>query len=624
MLGIRRGAAAAILCLAASGCGLSDRFDAPEGRINAALPPNSAVQAGRQMLLAQTATQADTQKAIDQAWAYRLKMRALSCSRGFTPSWRDSAADIRNRISDAACLQEADRVLQRWVGLQRVRLILAQPALRASAPTDTAPPTISHTEQIYNLTPAREAAVALLTGPTGFDIVDLTSARSLFRETTGRSPNSLMSISPNGRLFYQVNDGKVVIRASEGGETLVELSPADGLVWLDANVVAIRRSNTQALQVLDLASGEDSAMPGGNTTWAYVAVRAPGADNRFVLLGSSGATQIEVVDAGGRYEARLRAERGPSNGKAFAQNTGDLAADGSMWIDGSQGVRVLSLDSLELTEHSFSPLLTTTAWATPTPGEFVLSTALHTGDGITSQFNYYVYSHSAGTLARIKRDPGSSTKYKYVAAVKRLALMDGRTVRFIEKLPVDEAQPIAVAVAAFVDEMNQRRMTAAAKAAEALVPSAPVYSRPAAAPLLPQLADTQVEGVGIYQAEGTRHGAGQARTPGVVEVRVRRSPRPITLVLASYEPVRWMIVSEGGARLAAVLISGYHQSTVVGAGDARVIQMGQAYAYEQKSTGGGNYGELQGQVTRWVGKPIGVFQGRYQGSRFWVGGTPLW
>jgi hypothetical protein len=619
----RQAAAVGLMCIAASGCGLTDRFDAPERRINTAVPSNSAVQAAHQMLLAQTTGQVEAQKAIDQAWAHRLKLRALACSRGYTPGWRDSAADIRSRISDATCLQDADRVLQLWVGLQRVRLMLAQPALRAVS-TDATPPTISHTEQIYNLTPAREAAVALLTGPTGFDIVDLRSAKSLFREASGQSPNSLMSVSPNGRLFYQASAGKVVIRASEGGETLVELSPADGLVWLDANAVAIRRNNTQALQVLDLASGEESAMPGGNTTWAYAAVRAPGANNRFVLLGTQGATQIEVIDAGGRYEARLLAERGPSNGKAFAQNTGDMSADGSMWVDGHQGVRVLSLDSLELAEPSFSPLSTQTAWATPTAGEFVLSAALPTGDGITSQFNYYVYSHSAGTLARIKRDPESSTKYKYVASVKRLALMDGRTVRYLDKLPVDEPQPVAVAAAAFLDEMNQRRIAAAAKAADAAVQSTPIHGRPTAAPLLPQLADTQVEGVGVYEGEGARHGGAQARTPGVVEVRVRRSPRPITLVLASYEPVRWMIVSEGGARLAAVLVSGYHQSSVVGAGDARVVQIGQAYAYEQKPTGGGNYSDLQRDVTRWVGKPIGVFQGRYQGSRFSVGGQPLW
>ncbi|HET7525735.1 MAG TPA: hypothetical protein VFK10_07315 [Burkholderiaceae bacterium] len=133
-----------------------------------------------------------------------------------------------------------------------------------------------------------------------------------------------------------------------------------------------------------------------------------------------------------------------------------------------------------------------------------------------------------------------------------------------------------------------------------------------------QLREAQVEGVGVYQGAGVIRAAGQARPAGVVEVRVRRSPRPIALVLSSYEPVRWVIVTESGARLAAVLVTGYHSSNVVGAGSARVDQSGRScYAYEKNSRG---YNELQQTVLSWAGKPMGYFQGRYEGSSFAVGG----
>jgi hypothetical protein len=177
-------------------------------------------------------------------------------------------------------------------------------------------------------------------------------------------------------------------------------------------------------------------------------------------------------------------------------------------------------------------------------------------------------------------------------------------------------------VAAFVDEMNQRRLAAAVLQAQ----SAPTVANSGGAdahrsagemtPLQAQLRDTQIEGIGVYEGAGAKHGGGQARTAGFVEVRVRRSSRPITLVLSSYEPVRWRIVMEPGARLAAVLQSGYHDSTVIGAGTARVYQIGQGSAHEQQSR---DYAELQRNVVRWAGKPMTVFQGRYAGSSFSVG-----
>ena len=112
-------------------------------------------------------------------------------------------------------------------------------------------------------------------------------------------------------------------------------------------------------------------------------------------------------------------------------------------------------------------------------------------------------------------------------------------------------------------------------------------------------------------------GAFRDKTPRHVEVRVRRSAQPIVLVLSSYDPVRWMIISEQGARLAAVLVSGYHQSQVVGAGSARIINIGSAHAYKQESS---QYHTLDSQVYRYTGKRINLFQGRYAGKEFTVGG----
>lgn len=613
-----------------TGCGLSERFDSAETRINAALPPDSGVQAARQLLLAQIADQHDVQKALEPKWASRLRLRALSCSRDYTPTWRDSTVDIRARLGNISCFAEYDRLLQRWVGLQRTRLMLAQGPIRPV--TQALPPMITHREFITTMVVARDAPVAMFRGPSGFEAVDLANGKSIYKEAASPTLQGIIDLSPNGRLFTQATSGKISIRATEGGETLVELPQADGIIWLDDATVALRSNNSSSLRLLDLAAGEDTPIPGTGNGPTYMAARAPGAPSRFNLFVPRGADQIEIVNVGGRYEAQLRAEK-RSSGAGFLLNTGGMSADGKMWIDGHQGVRVLNLDTLELDEHSFKPVGTQAAWPTPNPDEFLLSMHLPTDDGVSSHFNYYVYNYRAGTLAQVAREPGSSTRYQYIGSIKRLALIDNQNVRFIDKLPAGTAQPIEKALATFIDEMNQRRLAAAAarqlafqglsapSGAPAVIGGAgtpaPLSGVGVATPLHTQLRDAQVEGVGVYQGTGARHGPGQTRAAGVVEVRIRRSVQPIALVLSSYEPVRWMIITESGAKLSAVLLSGYYDSTVVGAGAARVYRIGQGYAYGQPSSG---YSELQRTVVQWTGKPITVFQGRYEGSNFSVGG----
>lgn len=288
-------------------------------------------------------------------------------------------------------------------------------------------------------------------------------------------------------------------------------------------------------------------------------------------------------------------------------------------------MRILNLATLEVDERSFAPVGTQSAWPTSDPSEFILAMHLPTGDGATSRFNYYVFNFRSNTLALVSRDPHSSTRYQYLAAIKRLAVIDNEVIQFLDKVPTGASQPADVAVGAFLDEMNQWRLARAA-AMEMEAQSHPVAGSGGLGAskgvveresLAAQLRESRVEGVGVYEGKGGRHGEGPMRQAGSVDIRVRRSSRPIALVLSSYEPVRWTISLEPGAKLSAVLLSGYHESTVVGAGAARVYQMVQLHAYDQQSP---RYAELRRAVERWTGKSIGVFQGRYEGGSFFVGG----
>lgn len=610
------------MALPLSGCGLLERFDAVDKRINAAIPPDSGVQAARSRLLAQVADEQDTQKALEPMWASRLRLRALSCSKDYTPTWRDSSSDIRARLGNSACLAEADRSLQRWLGLQRLRLFLAKGPIQAGPPS--LPAMITYRDFISRMVPAREAPVAILQSRSGFDVVSLGNGKSIFKEDAPQGA-PLMDMSPNGRLFTQTTANGVVVRATEGGETVAEFPQAEGLVWLDSNVVGLRSSNSMELRLLDLAVGEDATVPTPGSRHTYLAIPVAGGTNRFNLLMLNGVVQIEIERGAGRPEVRVRSEKRTSASSSFWGDPGSMSADRKLWIDGHQGLRVLNIETLEVDEVSFKPVGTQRAWPTSNPEEFVVAMHLPSGDGITSRFNYYVYNHRANTLALIKREALPGDRYQYIASIKRLTLIDNRTVRYIDRLPADDAQPSSSVVQAFIEEMNQRRLAAAtAQASMPLGPSGMGTANPVArspsgeqTPLHVQLREAQIEGIGVYQGAGGSRGAAQARTSGVVEVRVRRSPKPVALVLSSYEPVRWMIITESGARLAAVLVSGYGASTVVGAGSARVDQLGRSYAYERGSRG---YAELQQTVVSWAGKPMTYFQGRYEGSSFAVGG----
>jgi hypothetical protein len=135
--------------------------------------------------------------------------------------------------------------------------------------------------------------------------------------------------------------------------------------------------------------------------------------------------------------------------------------------------------------------------------------------------------------------------------------------------------------------------------------------------LLSAASDAQIEAVGVYESALGSHGVGKPSIPGVITVALRRSDKPIVLVLSSYEPVSWRIAGARSADLKAVLLSGYSSSTLSGAEDVQVVRIGNHYAYQRGDSG---FGELQREVIKRTGKSIGNFQGQYSGTSFVVGG----
>ena len=107
--------------------------------------------------------------------------------------------------------------------------------------------------------------------------------------------------------------------------------------------------------------------------------------------------------------------------------------------------------------------------------------------------------------------------------------------------------------------------------------------------------------------------------------------QPITLVLSSYEPVAWNFEIDEGAIVDQIVLNGYHQQSVVGAGDIPVTNFS---PYTQPSlseypsqwpinTGGSSMQGLLVAIEEQLGTRISSFTGSYRSSGFMVQGSPV-
>jgi hypothetical protein len=101
-----------------------------------------------------------------------------------------------------------------------------------------------------------------------------------------------------------------------------------------------------------------------------------------------------------------------------------------------------------------------------------------------------------------------------------------------------------------------------------------------------------------------------------VRVSLKPAVRPTVLVLSSHAPVRWRLCSAEGSGLEAVLLSGYGDSSVEGAGTAAVARIGGYYAFRR---GSAEFRHLESEVLRCTGRAIATFTSQYAGQDFSFG-----
>ncbi|MCV2438712.1 hypothetical protein [Paucibacter sp. DJ2R-2] len=594
-----------------TGCDALNRIDSPEDRINTAVPLSGEMQQAHGRMVESLNVRTTDLASFERAWSARLRARALTCSPDFLPSWRHSETEVRSGVKNRSCFEEFDLRLARWMGAQRVRALLSLPPISVG----NAPPSITmQSERVSLVQDTGQAPVAALRSTDSLELIALDSGRSMFKE---RGAYSEVSVSPNGRLFAQTASGVARIRSSDGGETLLQLQDASSIHWLSTWFIGVRRANNRHMHLLSLRTAEEAAIRTSSPSSTEVLLPSPDNSNRFNALNLLGMYQYEVTEQDGKLEAMLVTEKPSADRRFMAAGmwNGQLSADGSEWVTSDQS-KLLRIDlrTLEVQENSFDPVSVRSATPTSTPEIFVVDLNMRSAAGWQSSRNgNYLFNASQGTLARVD---GAATqrRVQYFAAINRLVHINHPTLWFSERLATGEPVPAAEVVAAMLDETNQQTLRQIDTEEQ---PNSQSTALSTDSPLAHLVRNAQVEGIGVYEAREKIAQPGQLRGTGRVLVNVRRSGRPVVLVLSSYESVQWNIKLEPGAKLAAVLVGGYYDSTVLGAGEARVMKIGRMSAHSQE---GPDFLALQREVARWVGKPISLFQSGYYGSTYSVGG----
>jgi len=609
---------AALACACLLSLSACDK-DSPEDRINAALPLRFQARDAKLKLvaLAEKFGQAD---AVEKEYAARMKLRALECSHGYLPAAGDSERDIREHFTDGACLAASDLSLEAWLG-QRMVALLATAAPLRELPKDP-PPKISVDASIGLTQFADNAGIALLNVAGGYRIVDLNNGQTLSGGT-----DHAASLSPNGRLVATGKDGDAAVRSTEDASVLAVFKGVEyyrlnwvgntGLVYTAPKETVDHQSLPRELVYLDLASGEVSKLPFGSDEVFAIAPRR-WQPNHYVLFGANHIGEMVVETSAGSTKARLLSDTSPAQGLYWSRDAMGLTANDAYFY-GSRGEPELAdLSTMQIAQVSTEPMILHGVAGTPDPDKLLL-TANFRGDLLPAN---YLYSISQQSIAKVTPGQYPGTRVVWARALKRNAVINDSDLLFpgtlqasapvaaTEFLQQHAVQPAAVVQAEQANDAAYRQATEELARKEAAAASAPIPG-----PVAELGKNAVIETIGVYEGN-RRSGSRSGYDNADVQVHVRKSSKPMILVLASYSRLNWVITLEPGANLVAILNASYEGTQVFGGGDAKVYEIGREYAYERNSD---SFDHLERQVQRWTGQNIGHFQGDYKGNMYFVG-----
>ncbi len=619
-------------------------------KINAAFPLADATRTAYTTLLASLDAAPTEQKSVAEEYSKLMGVRALTCT-AKTPIGRfDTVSKIKAKVADTECFQKQDARLAEWVGLQRLSQALSRPALVALSALPDKALLPNFAEYSGQVTVAAEANVMVIKGGQKFTAVQLPSGKVLHSFPVPEQHYRPAILSANGHvLAVPVGSRNLrMVEVTSGNLLWSTEEYSDLIAWLpQVQAALLTQVGNGSAHLLDVKNGRIDAFPSTEKrlTWALPVKAASG---RYLVGAGQTVSQMDIArTAQGVLEAapiqqwRLTGY-GISSTNAFLMDNGtklvyhsgsDLA-----WLnlaDQQQGVWQLSA----IGAYSFTKLNEKSiVFDTPAVGTMPAATrVLNIDDGTVAvaknidirdgtlvsllpRSGYLKRSESSvtiGTSADVDAPQSLDRMVSEALLAKQLAKVNAMSGNESET----PSNPYHEALA---KEVRARNVMAAVRdglpreVIDSIRDGTRYANNNPAKPIKPLLTDVpsnaRVSVVGVYEGTSSSNKRNMAHAPGSVRINVQPGSTPLVLVLASYEPVHWLI-NANGRKISKIFTSGYYDSTVIGADNAPVIKIGSKYAYKLDSS---EYTQLKQDIARYIENPVQLFQGSYTGREFSV------
>lgn len=619
------------LGFAVTGCGRIQEAAMPvDEKVSAAFPVSDDVRTAQRRLVELLASNEVATEALASETATRLTVRALDCTKGLSIGRLDSVASVRSLAVDQDCLDEHDQSLLQFYTLRAIGELMGQRPLRPRktlGPISKLPP--GRLKYIIYGTIARDANVAALRDSTNSGaVVEIPSGREISKlpRAAVSEPNNYMS--PNGRLIVvsPLGDSTTFYDAESGDRVWESSEDMQILAWLPSLSGFLYRTRDGNVMIADGRTGTVSDHPIAVRNSNYGA-SIPGGHERVLIGTGSDLSLVEHrrtprgIEATELGQFHIKAQDHMMSGQPVPMRSGRAvvfkSSRGVAWLDLEDG-KSGAWDTNVLSTLNFGKL---------DESHLLISTVGL--DRLTTRF--WSFDIDAETIAPVEF--GVAPGLIVDTRDRKGFMLRGNDAWIGDRVTAGE--PIALSqltrnfdlevAAAMTDASSPNDAVADAERALAYAyapapqsPSAPTAHRAMMPGLSDIPQDAEVHIVGVYQGpEGSLKDGPNSRPRGSVRVQVKQTNHPIVLVLSSYDAVNWVVIDSGN-EVAAVLLSGYDPSTVMGVGNTRVLRIGRTYAY---NAGSEEYQSLRRVVSMYTGeRRVASFQGAYTGKEFTVGG----
>lgn len=588
-----------------TGCSdVAGRFEDAQTRINAAMPPSIEVTALSAAAAAAAEAVPGRRARIEREMTAFLQGRVIECAKGVAPSWRDSAADVRSTLKDVTCFAVKDQQMLAWLRRMHVGTHLLRPAEPIESTSLVA--SVLLDQEISRVRLPERGSIALASHPQGWTLIDLrTGTKVREGKDADRWSARRPVLSRNGHVAVMAPEkGRLVVEETASGRLLEDLGAGgvSSVNWISDTMAILNSASQRKSLLVDYSTGREAELPieGIDFYWGALTTPVPG---EYLLNGQASLRLVRIDSTEAALSVTsLREVR--LEGMLVYEDASALSSDGRTFLTKVGRMTVVNVASAEASALDTGLFLVTSALPHADPGKFFL-TAVADDRRRPAGF---VLDVPQRTLARLSEAGDGRARWQYWPAARKYVTTSGRALRVVDSPPPTEtAEPLATLAARALQAENERKLAAVEQ---------PGTVQRGAPPLLAVPAGSRVLAVGAYESRAGSHGVGRPRVAGAIDVTVMRTGYPVVLVLSSYEPVNWRIQLAPGAALSAVLLFGYHESSVVGQGGARIHRGGTLYAYNRQSS---EFERLNREVAKLTGLDINHFQGVYAATNFSVG-----